>query len=77
MPGLFYLLPFMAWGAFTVFSLSFVFYYVDLKPRVEQNFFFSSDDPQLQADRSISKIFLQEPQLILSAGGDIHSSVYL
>jgi uncharacterized protein len=76
-PGLFYFLPFIVWGAFTVFSLSFVFHHVDLKPRVDQNFFFSSNDPQLQSDRLITKLFLQEPQLILSAGGDIRSPVYL
>jgi uncharacterized protein len=70
-------LPAMAWSALTILFLLFVFRYVDLKPRVDQNFFFSSDDPQLQADRQISKLFIQEPQLIVGAGGQIHSPAYL
>ena len=72
-----YLLPFIVWGAFTVIFLIFVFHHVDFKPRVDQNFFFSSDDPHVQADQLISKTFFQEPQLILGATGDIHSPVYL
>ncbi len=74
---LFYFLPVMAWCGLTVFSVLFVFRYVNLKPRVDENFFFSSHDPQIQADQAISKIFLQEPQVILSARGDIHSPDYL
>ena len=66
-----------AWVALTACFLFFVFRHVDVKPRVEQNFFFSSHDPLLQADRLISKTFLQEPQLILAARGDIHSPLYL
>ncbi|HVN22571.1 MAG TPA: hypothetical protein VMT71_01270 [Syntrophorhabdales bacterium] len=65
---LFYVLPAVGLGALTLLFLIFVLRYVDLKPRVDQNFFFSSHDPQLQADRQISRIFMQEPQLILSAG---------
>jgi len=74
---LFYVLPAVGLGALTLLFLIFVLRYVDLKPRVDQNFFFSSHDPQLQADRQISRIFMQEPQLILSAGGEIHSPRYL
>lgn len=75
--GLFYFLPFIAWGGLTFFSLFFVFRYVDLKPRVDENFFFSTHDPQLQTDHLISKIFSQESQVILSARGDIQSPDYL
>ncbi len=76
-PSLSYFLPVMAWCGLTVLSVFFVFRYVDLKPRVDENFFFSSEDPQLQADQTISKIFLQEPQVILGARGDIRSPDYL
>lgn len=75
--GLSAFLPGIAWGAVTVLFIFFVFRYVDLRPRVDQNFFFSSTDPQVQADRLISKIFVQEPQLILSAKGNIRSPRYL
>ena len=71
------ILPVIAWCGLTLFLVSFVFRYVDLKPRVDENFFFSSHDPQLQDDQSISKIFLQEPQVILGARGDIRSPDYL
>ena len=74
---LFYFGPLVAWGILTVLFLFLVFHYVDLKPRVDQNFFFASDDPQLRADRLISKLFIQEPQLILSARGNIYSPQYL
>src|SRR5512135_339277 len=70
-------MPAAAWGVLTILFLFLVFRYVDLKPRVDQNFFFSSDDPQLQADRQIAKIFVEEPQLILSAMGEIRSPNYL
>ena len=70
-------MPFIAWGGLTIFSLFFVFRYVDLKPRVDENFFFSTHDPQIQTDHLISKIFSQEPEVILSARGDIHSQDYL
>ncbi len=75
--ALFYVLTFLAWGGLTVLLLFFVFRHVDLKPRVDENFFFSADDPQVQSDRLINKIFLRTPSVILSAGGDIHSKKYL
>jgi predicted RND superfamily exporter protein len=70
-------LPFLAWGGFTVLSLVLVFRYVDFKPRVDENFFFSSDDPQFQSDKLIRRIFSQEQEVALSARGDIHSQNYL
>src|SRR6266567_1631748 len=75
--GLFYLLPLIAWSGLTFFLLFFIFRYVDMKPRVDENFFFSRNDPQVQADKLISKMFLQTPELILSAKGDIRSPDYL
>lgn len=73
----FNLLPAIAWGVLTVFFLFYVFRYVDLRPRVDENFFFSSNGPQAQTDKLISKFFLQTPELILSAKGDIRSPDYL
>ncbi len=64
------------WCLVTFFSAFLFHTFVDLKPKVEENFFFSSDDPQFQADKSISKLFPQPPQIILSARGDITSADY-
>ncbi len=60
----------------TVFFLLFFRTCADLKPQVEENFFFASNDPQFQADKNISKLFPQKPQIILSAKGDIYSKEY-
>ncbi len=50
--------------------------YVDLKPQVDEHFFFSAKDPLYQTDREIAKIFSQTPQLIIAAKGDIASPEY-
>src|SRR5205085_6272793 len=57
--------------------MSILFRVVDLKPKVDENFFFSKQDPQLRADNQILKLFPEPPQLILVAAGDIRSSAYL
>jgi len=75
--GLSHFLPIVVWGGLTLLSLLFVFRYVDFKPKVDENFFFSSDDPQLQTDKLISSTFSQEQEVVLSAGGDIRSQDYL
>ena len=54
-----------------------MFRYVDLKPKVEENFFFSRNDPEFRADKKIAEIFPQPPQLLMSAKGDMHSEAYL
>lgn len=64
------------WCGVTVFSAVLFYFVVDLKPKVDENFFFSSDDPQFQADKSISKLFPQPPQIILSAKGNLSSEGY-
>ncbi|MBI2956780.1 MAG: MMPL family transporter [Acidobacteria bacterium] len=54
-----------------------VYRYVNLTPTVEGAFFFSSDDPQVQADREIHRIFPTQAQLIISvAAPDIRSPAY-
>lgn len=50
--------------------------FVDLSPRVDRNFFFSSDDSQLQEDERIREFFPERPQIIIAASGDIHSADY-
>ena len=63
--------------AFTLVSFTVLFLFVDLKPKVEENFFFSSDDPQFLADRKIAEIFPQPPQIIIAVKGDLRSADYL
>src|SRR5437016_14441577 len=51
---------------------------VDLKPRVEENFFFSSSDPQFQESKKIDERFPAGSQLIVSVSApDISSERYL
>ena len=62
---------------FTFISILVLFLTVDLSPHVDGDFFFSSDDPQFQYDKMISKVFpKQSSQLIVSAMGDINSDEY-
>ena len=62
---------------FTFVSVCVLFLTVDLKPHVDGDFFFSSDDPQFQYDKMISKVFpKQSSQVIVSAMGDINSQEY-
>lgn len=52
--------------------------FVDLKPHVGANFFFSSDDPRFQEDAKIDRMFPSGSQLILSVtSSDIASERYL
>ncbi len=49
---------------------------VDLKPQVEEQFFFSRQDPQVRADNEILKIFPEWQQIVVLARGDIGSTGY-
>jgi uncharacterized protein len=52
--------------------------FVDLKPQVGANFFFSSSDPQFQEDAKIDRLFPSGSQLIVSvAAPSISSARYL
>ena len=47
--------------------------FVDVSPRVEGDFFFAEDDPQMQASREVAERFPGSPQVILRTedlGGD-------
>lgn len=51
----------------TAVLLALALFVVDLTPRVEQDFFFSTDDPQLQASQEIERLFPSRPQILLDA----------
>ncbi len=70
-------LPALFWLVFSVFSVAALLRYVDLKPKVEENFFFSQDDPEFKADKAIAQVFAQPPFIIFAAKGDIHSKAYI
>src|SRR4029453_10837892 len=51
---------------------------VDLKPVVDQNFFFSTNDPGIQQTKKIEQRFPSQPEVILAVSSrDISSSRYL
>ena len=51
--------------------------FVDLSPQVERDFFFSREDPQLQATEEIERRFPSPPQIIIRAEGpDVGSDAY-
>jgi len=49
---------------------------VDLTPHVDESFFFSSHDPQLNADNEIQRLFPEKPQILIAAHGDLESRAY-
>jgi predicted RND superfamily exporter protein len=52
--------------------------FVDLKPKVDENFFFSSRDPQFRQTKMIEEDFPSRPEIIFNvSSGDISSSRYL
>ena len=61
----------------TLVNLALLFRFVDLKPQVDEHFFFSSNDPSFQNDKKIAELFVQVPQVVLAAKGDIVSKKYL
>ena len=75
--------PGHSWGhwlflALTVLLLGLVAFFVDLKPHVDENFFFSSHDPIAQESDKIDRMFGGDSQLILAvAAPDISSPNYL
>src|SRR5688572_24464120 len=68
------------WGAVVLCAaLGFaLFSYVDLTPKVQADFFFSTDDPQLQQSQRIDNEFSHAPQVfIVAKGKDLVSTQYL
>src|SRR5690349_16626402 len=61
----------------TVILFGLVATLVDLKPHVDENFFFSSSDPKFQESKKITERFPVGDQLILSVSSpDISSANY-
>ena len=50
---------------------------VDLAPRVEADFFFASDDPQLAASAAVEELFPSSPQILVRAAGQVDDPRYL
>jgi predicted RND superfamily exporter protein len=64
-------------AALTLICVSAVLFWIDLSPRVESDFFFSPEDPQLQAAQEISRRF-PAPELVVirAEAPDINSDEY-
>ncbi len=64
--------------AITGVLLALVASFVDLKPVVDQNFFFSTNDPGIQQTKKIEQHFPSQPEVILAVSSrDISSPRYL
>jgi predicted RND superfamily exporter protein len=64
--------------AITVLLFALVAVFVDLKPVVDENFFFSTSDPSVQQSKKVEQRFPSQPQLILAIPSrDISSLRYL
>src|SRR5437868_3284087 len=50
---------------------------VDLRPHVDENFFFSTSDPQLGESKKIEKRYPAPSQILLAVSGNISSPRYL
>ena len=61
--------PTAPWGAMAIMAagLTAVGLWVDLSPKVESDFFFSADDPQLQASIELDNRYSSAPQVVVRA----------
>ncbi|MCB1054671.1 MAG: MMPL family transporter, partial [Acidobacteria bacterium] len=50
---------------------------LDLAPRVEADFFFATDDPQMQSSAAVDALFPSRPQILLQAAGDPGDEAYV
>lgn len=61
----------------TILSAICLVNFVHLEPTIDNNFFFSSEDPQFQSERLINDLFIRkDSQLIISATGNINAKAY-
>lgn len=61
----------------TLLSVFCLIKFVNLTPSIDNNFFFSSDDPQFQSEHLINRLFIRkDSQLIITATGDIQNQDY-
>ncbi len=71
-------MPVLGCFAVTAFLVLVFLHTVDLKPKVDENFFFSKKDPQVRADNEISRTFPgQMTEIDLTVSGDIASPAYV
>src|SRR5947208_11912190 len=64
--------------AFTVVLFVLVAVFVDLKPVVDENFFFSTSDPGLRQSKKVEQNFPSQPEVILAvSSSSISSPQYL
>ncbi len=63
--------------AVTLLLFVLVAFFVDLKPEVKENFFFSPKDPEFQQTSKIDKLFPGGSQMIVNVAGPINSAAYL
>lgn len=68
--------PILSCLAASALIVSTFFSTVDLKPKVNENFFFSQADPQLRSDNEILRLFPDPPQIVFVVTGNIESSAY-
>jgi len=62
----------------TALSITCLLQYIELTPTVDDNIFFSVDDPQFQSEHLINRLFIrQDSQLIISATGKINEKTYI
>jgi uncharacterized protein len=61
----------------TLLLFAFVAFFVDLKPQVRENFFFSPKDPEFQQTARIDKLFPGGSQMVVNVAGPIASASYL
>jgi len=62
----------------TLISMTCLFKFVNLAPTVDDNLFFSSNDPQFQSEHLIDRLFVRkDSQLILSVTGKITDKLYI
>lgn len=72
-----YLIPIL-WVGGTIALSQLFFRVVDLQPKVSEDFFFASNDPEFKENNKIFEYFpeLSQP-VIVSAKGDVHSKRYI
>jgi predicted RND superfamily exporter protein len=61
----------------TALLIGLAWHSVQLTPHVDQSFFFGDDDPQLEKDAKIYKLFPRQDQLIINIEGKTNSIDYL
>jgi predicted RND superfamily exporter protein len=65
-------------AALSVLCVSVVLFWTDLSPKVESDFFFSPEDPQLQAAQEMTRRFPAPEQIVIRIGApDIASDEYV